>query len=82
MVVFPSNVCSLKGCVTNPEDIQTLEDILSEKLSQKVRVKVVDEETLESLVPFKASIKKDTQKNELLEFSGSKLNEHLDIIDE
>ncbi len=82
MVVFPSNVCSLKGCVTNPEDIQTLEDILSEKLSQKVRVKVVDEETLESLVPFKASIKKDTQKIELLEFSGSKLNEHLDIIDE
>ena len=82
MVVFPSNVCSLKGCVTNSEDIQTLEDILSEKLSQKVRVKVVDEETLESLVPFKASIKKDTQKNELLEFSGSKLNEHLDIIDE
>ncbi len=82
MVVFPSNVCSLKSCVTKPEDIQILEDIISEKLSQKVRVKVVDEETLESLAPFKASIKKDTQKDELLEFSGSKLNEHLDIIDE
>ena len=82
MVVFPSNVCSLKSCVTKPEDIQTLEDIFSEKLSQRVRVKVVDEETLETLVPFKASVKKDTQKNELLEFSGSKLKEHLDIIDE
>ncbi|QNU66690.1 DNA polymerase III subunit gamma/tau [Ruminiclostridium herbifermentans] len=82
MVVFPENVCSLKSCVTKPEDIQILEELLSEKLSQQIRVKVVDEETLESLLPFKASTKKDTQKDELIEFSGSKLNEHLDIIDE
>jgi DNA polymerase-3 subunit gamma/tau len=82
MVVFPENVCSLKSCVTKPEDTQILEEILSQKLSQNIRVKIVDEETLESLAPFKASTKKDTQKNELIEFSGSKLNEHLDIIDE
>lgn len=82
MVVFPQKTCSLKSCVTKAEDIEILEEIISKKLSQKVRVKVVDEETLQSVVPFKTTARKNIDTSELNEFLGSKLNEHLDIIDE
>ncbi|PYG89562.1 DNA polymerase-3 subunit gamma/tau [Ruminiclostridium sufflavum DSM 19573] len=85
MVVFPKDFCSLKSCVTKPEDIEILENIISKKLTRNIRVKIVDEETLESMVPFKASIKQEPQEKELQEFSqeiSSKLNVHLDIIDE
>ncbi len=82
MVVFPQEACSLKSCVTKAEDIEVLENIISKMLSQQIRVKIVDEENLESMVPYKFSAKKKTQESDLSEFSGSKLNEHLDIIDE
>lgn len=85
MVVFPTGEASLQSSVAKPENIEILENILGKKLSKKVRVKFVDEETLKNLIPRQASEKKEAQESELVKYTreiSSKLNVHLDIIDE
>jgi DNA polymerase-3 subunit gamma/tau len=85
LVVFPSEVASLKSSVAKSENIEVLEGALCKKLSKQVRVKFTDEETLESIIPDKTSAKQESQESELLKYSkeiSSKLNVHLDIIDE
>jgi len=85
MVVFPPEVASLKNNITKPEYIEVLENALGKKLAKQVRVKFVDEEALENLIPSQASVKKESQESELVKYSreiSSKLNVHLDIIDE
>jgi len=85
LVVFPLGVASLKSNIAKPENIVVLENALGQKLSRQVRVKFVDEGTLEDLIPSQTSVKKDSQESELLKYTreiSSKLNVHLDIIDE
>lgn len=82
LVVFPSDERNLIDAVKNSEDIQVLQDIISSKLATDIRVKIVDEDELESTVPFKATTKKDTQENDLIEISTSNLNEYLEIKEE
>lgn len=85
MVVFPQAVASLKKNISRPEYMELLENILEKKLSRKVRVKLVDEDTLESMVPQDSAVKQETQETGLLRFTkeiSSKHNVHLDIIDE
>jgi DNA polymerase-3 subunit gamma/tau len=85
MVVFPLAVASLKKNIAKQEYIDILENILGKKLAKEVRVKLVDEDALESLLPNHESAKKEEQESELLKYTRditSKLNVHLDIIDE
>ncbi len=85
MIVFPSGMESLKNSISKLENSEVLEDILSRMLSKKVRVKFTDEEDLENIIPSEASDKQKTQESDLLKYSkeiSSKLNVHLDIIDE
>jgi len=85
MVVFPLGEASLQSSVAKPENTEVLENIFSNKLSKQVRVKFVDEEALENLIPSQVSVKKEVQESELLKYTreiSSKLNVHLDIIDE
>jgi DNA polymerase III subunit gamma/tau len=85
MVVFPPDAASLKTSIAKPENIEFLENTIGHKLSKQVRVKLVDEEALENIIPSQASEKKDSQESELVKYTreiSSKLNVHLDIIDE
>lgn len=85
LIVFPASVSSLKDSTAKPENIEVLQNTLMRKLQRPIRVKVIDEETLESIVPQQAVEKKAEQESLLLknakEIAG-KLNVHLDIIDE
>ncbi len=85
MAVFPLNARSLKDNVSKPDNSEVLRDILSKKLGRQVRIKCVDEDDLEDLVPEQTEMKKDTQESRLLKNAreiADKLNVHLDIIDE
>lgn len=85
LVVFPPEVASLKNNISKPEYIEVLENALIQQLSKKVRVKFVDEASLENLVPSQTSVNKETQESDLLKYTreiSGRLNVHLDIIDE
>lgn len=83
MIVFPAGVASLKSSVSRPDNIEVLENTISNKLLRQVRVKVVDEETLDELIPSQTSTKKEAKESDLFTKEiSSKLNVHLDIIDE
>lgn len=85
MVVFPQEVASLRNNISKPEYIEVLENALGQKLKKQVRVKFVDEEALESLASTQPLVKKEPEESELLKYTreiSSKLNVHLDIIDE
>lgn len=85
LVVFPSGVGSFKNVVAKPEYVEVLYNVLQQKLGKQVRIKFIDEEELENIVPSQASGKNEEQESALLknarEIAG-KLNVHLDIIDE
>ncbi len=85
LIVFPSGVGSFKTVVAKPEHVEVLQDIFARKLGRQVRIKFIDEEELENIVPSHTSVKNEEQESALLknarEIAG-KLNVHLDIIDE
>lgn len=85
LVVFPAGVLSLKNSISKPEHIEVLQNILSKRLVRTVRIKVIDEDSLEAVVPDQASGKNEVQESELLKYTreiAGKLNVHLDIIDQ
>jgi len=85
MVVFPPEVASLRSNISKPEYTEVLEEILCKKLSKHVRVKFVDEETLQSMIPDRTAAGKESEESELLKYTreiSTKHNVYLDIIDE
>lgn len=85
LVVFPAGVGSFKNVISKPEYVEVLQNLLQVKLKKQVRIKFIDEEELENIVPRQISEKNEKQESDLLknarEIAG-KLNVHLDIIDE
>ncbi len=85
LIVFPSGVGSFKTVVAKPEHVEVLQNVFARKLGRQVRIKFIDEEELENIVPSNTSVKNEEQESALLknarEIAG-KLNVHLDIIDE
>ncbi len=85
LVVFPPSVVSLKEIVSKAEHIDALENALERRLGRRIRVKVVDEESVENLVQSEATAKKSSEENSLLKLTreiSDRLNVPLDIIDE
>ncbi len=85
LVVFPPSVVSLKEIVSKAEHIDALENALERRLGRRIRVKVVDEESVENLVQSEATAKKSSEENPLLKLTreiSDRLNVPLDIIDE
>ncbi len=85
MVVFPTGVGSFKNVVAKPENLEVLQSAFLKKLGRQVRIRFIDEEELENIVPSQTAEKDEEQESTLLknarEIAG-KLNVHLDIIDE
>ncbi len=85
LIVFPSGVGSFKTVVAKPEHVEVLQNVFARKLGRQVRIKFIDEEELENIVPSPTAVKNQEQESALLknarEIAG-KLNVHLDIIDE
>ncbi|WP_242856065.1 hypothetical protein [Ruminiclostridium josui] len=85
LVVFPPAVVSLKDTVAKAENIDVLENALERRLGRSIRVKVVDEEALESMVQSEPSSAKNSEENPLVKLTreiSDRLNVPLDIIDE
>ncbi|ACL74629.1 DNA polymerase III subunit gamma/tau [Ruminiclostridium cellulolyticum] len=85
LVVFPPDVVSLKNIVSKAEHIDVLENALERRLGRHVRVKVVDEESLESMVQKEPSPLKNSEESQLVKLTreiSDRLNVPLDIIDE
>lgn len=85
LVVFPPAVVSLKEIVSKAEHIDVLENALERRLGRRIRVKVVDEESLESMVQSEPSSAKNPEENPLVKLTreiSDRLNVPLDIIDE
>ncbi|EPR14451.1 DNA polymerase III subunit gamma/tau [Ruminiclostridium papyrosolvens] len=85
LVVFPPAVVSLKEIVSKAEHIDVLENALERRLGRHIRVKVVDEESLESMVQSQPSSAKNSEENPLVKLTreiSDRLNVPLDIIDE
>ncbi len=85
LVVFPPAVVSLKEIVSKAEHIDVLENALERRLGRRIRVKVVDEESLESMVQSEPSSAKNSEENPLVKLTreiSDRLNVPLDIIDE
>ncbi len=85
LVVFPPAAISLKEIVSKAEHIDVLENALERRLGRRIRVKVVDEESLESMVQSEPSSAKNSEENPLVKLTreiSDRLNVPLDIIDE
>lgn len=85
LVVFPPAAISLKEIVSKAEHIDVLENALESRLGRRIRVKVVDEESLESMVQSEPSSVKNSEENPLVKLTreiSDRLNVPLDIIDE
>ncbi len=85
LVVFPPAVVSLKEIVSKAEHIDVLENALERRLGRRIRVKVVDEESVENMVQSEAPTTKSSEENPLLKMTreiSDRLNVPLDIIDE
>lgn len=85
LIVFPSDVSSLKNNLSKQEYVEVLEDALQKRLSRRVRVKFVDDSMLDSLVGSENPASKDSQESEIIKLSreiSSRMNVPLDIIDE
>lgn len=85
LVVFPPAAISLKEIVSKAEHIDVLENALESRLGRRIRVKVVDEESLESMVQSEPSSAKNSEENPLVKLTreiSDRLNVPLDIIDE
>lgn len=85
LVVFPPAAISLKEIVSKAEHIDVLENALESRLGRHIRVKVVDEESLESMVQSEPSSAKNSEENPLVKLTreiSDRLNVPLDIIDE
>jgi DNA polymerase-3 subunit gamma/tau len=71
--------------VAKPEYLEVLQSTFLKKLGRQVRIRFIDEEELENIVPSQSAGKDEEQESPLLknarEIAG-KLNVHLDIIDE
>ncbi len=85
LVVFPPAAISLKEIVSKAEHIDVLENALESRLGRRIRVKVVNEESLESMVQSEPSSVKNSEENPLVKLTreiSDRLNVPLDIIDE
>lgn len=85
LVVFPPAAISLKEIVSKAEHIDVLENALERRLGRRIRVKVVDEESLENMVQSEPSSTKNSEENPLVKLTreiSDRLNVPLDIIDE